>query len=242
MNNTTETNTEKQVKSKERVQKHGEVFTPQWVVNDMLNLLPDEVWTPEKTFLEPACGEGAFLIEIYKRKLQNINSQNQNHWEWYAAIVTSSIYGIELLEDNVKQCRKNLLKIFNDFYTKKFPNSIDNQLVETVKFLIDCNIIQGNALTCRKCSLNCGNECDKCDLIIFSEWKIANDKGACLLVETSDYKFQRNDYIYKELIKAEEMQKKASTGFFEVEFSNEKYGLKRSYNPVNYKEIQYAKD
>jgi len=70
--------TDKQVKSKERVQKHGEVFTPQWVVNDMLDLLPADVWEPGKTFLEPACGEGAFLVEIYKRKLQKIPTTTQN--------------------------------------------------------------------------------------------------------------------------------------------------------------------
>ena len=109
-------NADKQVKSKERVQKHGEVFTPQWVVNDMLDLLPADVWSPNTTFLEPACGEGAFLKEIYKRKLQNIKVETQSEWEWQAAIATSSIYGIELLEDNAKQCMQNLMQIFSDFY------------------------------------------------------------------------------------------------------------------------------
>ena len=146
---------DKQVKSKERVQKHGEVFTPQWVVNDMLNLLPENVWEMDKTFLEPACGEGAFLVEIYKRKLQKITTNEQNEWEWLVAIVTSSLYGIELLEDNAKQCRLNIMTVFTELYEKQFPETMNDELIQTVQFLISRNIIQGNALTYRKCTLTC---------------------------------------------------------------------------------------
>ena len=113
-----------QVKSKERVQKHGEVFTPVWVVKDMLNLLPKDCWSPEKTFLEPACGEGAFLIEIYKRKLQNIKAKLQDDLEWQVAIATSSIYGIELLEDNTNHCKQNLNPTFRLYCRfRRYPPS-----------------------------------------------------------------------------------------------------------------------
>jgi len=233
------TNTDQQVKSKERVQKHGEVFTPQWVVNDMLDLLPADVWEPDKTFLEPACGEGAFLVEIYRRKLQNIKAETQNEWEWQAAIATGSIYGIELLEDNAKQCIENLMQIFTDFYQRLYPDTQDNELIKTVQFLIHRNIIQGNALTCRKCSLACGNECSKCEKIVFSEWKAVSMKKEQSTM--NNYLFQRRDYTYEGIIDADKMQKSASGGIFEAVFSKEEHGLIKEYKPVNYKEIQYVK-
>ena len=80
-------------KSKERVQKHGEVFTPAWVVNDMLDMLPDEVWEAGKTFLEPACGEGAFLIEVYKRKIEKINVGTQGE-----PIESTSLYATQAIK------------------------------------------------------------------------------------------------------------------------------------------------
>ena len=231
MNITPETNNDKQVKSKERVQKHGEVFTPAWVVNDMLNLLPDDVWQPEKTFLEPACGEGAFLIEIYKRKLQKISTEEQNQWEWQAAIATGSLYGIELLEDNVKQCVQNLFQIFNNFYHTHFHKTQDEELIKTVQFLFNRNIIQGNALTYRKCSLDCGNECTTCEDIVFSEW-----------IPLNNDQFKRKDYTYQGIINADKQRQTSIGGLFETEFLKQEYGLIKEYKPTNYKEIQYAED
>ena len=180
----------KQVKSKERIQKHGEVFTPQWVVNDMLNLLPADVWQPGKTFLEPACGEGAFLVEIYKRKLQIIIAETQNEWEWQAAIATSSIYGIELLEDNTKQCKKNLKQVFREFYRLHYPDTQNEEVKKAIHCLIKHNIVQGNALTCRKCTIACGNKCSTCEKITFSEW-----------TPLENYQFKRQDYTYEGVLK-----------------------------------------
>jgi len=221
----------KQVKSKERVQKHGEVFTPQWVVNDMLNLLPDEVWQPHKTFLEPACGEGAFLVEIYRRKLQQISTKEQNEWEWQSAIATSSLYGIELLEDNAKQCRDNLIQLFEEFYNKSYPYTQDRELIQTVQFLINRNIIRGNALTYRKCTVVCGNECSTCPLIIFSEW-----------TPFSEAQFIRKDYTYQGVINADSHKKKYEGSLFEDLFSNEDYGFEKEYKPVYFKKIQYVEN
>ena len=230
------------VKSKERIQKHGEVFTPHWVVNDMLDLLPAEVWQPKKTFLEPACGEGAFLIEIFRRKLQNIVSttlnnhsttlDQQSKWEWQTAIATSSIYGIELLEDNAQRCKENLLRVFTTSYNKHFPNSQEKEFTKTIGFLIERNIIQGNALTYRKCKLSCGNECKKCKLIIFSEWSPVS--------ENNEHFFIRKDYTYEGIINTEQMRESASGGLFADEFSNDEYGLVKKYRPVNFKKIRYA--
>jgi len=232
MNTVPEAKKESQVKSKERVQKHGEVFTPVWVVNDMLNLLPAEVWQPEKTFLEPACGEGAFLIEIYKRKLQNIKTKLQDDWEWQVAIATSSIHGIELLEDNTNLCRENLIRVFAKSYNKHFPDTQDEEFTNTIRFLIEHNIVQGNALTYRKCKLSCGNECKKCKPIVFSGWT-----PVC---ENSQHLFIRKDYTYEGIINADKMRKTASGGLFEEEFSKEEHGLIKEYKSVNYKEIIYV--
>jgi len=218
-------------KSKERIQKHGEVFTPDWVVNDMLALLPDEVWKAEKTFLEPACGEGAFLVEIYRRKLNNKNSETQEEWEWQAVIATSSLYGIELLEDNAKQCAMNLFQAFSKIYDKKFPNTQDEDLIKTIQFLISRNIIQGNALTYRKCQLRCGNTCHTCEPIIFSEW-----------TPQDNLTLKRKDFTYEGIINTDKMRLSNNEHLFAKDFSTEKHGLVKEYQSVPYKQIRYAKD
>jgi len=209
-------------KSKERVQKHGEVFTPAWVVNDMLDMLPDEVWEAGKTFLEPACGEGAFLIEVYKRKIEKINVGTQEYWEWQAAIATSSIYGIELLEDNAEQCTMNLMRIFTKFYDRLFADTQNEEVIKTMQFILNRNIIQGNALTYKK-----GDG----KLIVFSEW-----------TPLENQQFKRKDYTYEGIIKASEQQKANIGTLFETDDNNTEIGLIKEYQPVNWKEIRYATD
>ena len=106
------------VKSKQRVADHGEVFTPSWMVEDMLNLVKDESERIDSRFLEPACGDGNFLKVVLQRKLATVQSRygksefERNH---YALFGLMCIYGIELLEDNVQECRENLLDIFAKF-------------------------------------------------------------------------------------------------------------------------------
>ena len=106
------------VKSKQRVVDHGEVFTPTWMVNDMLDLVKDESERIDARVLEPACGEGAFLQEILRRKLTTVQarySRNDFERRHYALLALMNTYGIELLADNAKICRTNLLAIFTDF-------------------------------------------------------------------------------------------------------------------------------
>jgi len=216
-------------KSKERIQKHGEVFTPTWVVNDMLNMLPEDIWEIDKTFLEPACGEGAFLVEIYRRKLERISAEIQAEWEWKSAIATSSIYGIELLEDNAEQCGMNLVRVFLSFYDKIFPNTRDEEVIKTIQFILSRNIIQGNALTYRKCAISCGNKCNKCELIVFSEW-----------IPLENKQFKRKDYTYEGIVNASEKQNASKGTLFEEEIKESETGLVKEYKPVNWKEIRYA--
>ena len=100
-----------QIKSKQRVADHGEVFTREQEVNAMLDLVKNETLRIESRFLEPACGDGNFLIQILKRKLDVVAKNyrtSQREYEFYAVLALCSIYGIELLEYNVKACRKRL--------------------------------------------------------------------------------------------------------------------------------------
>lgn len=150
------------IKSKERVQKHGEVFTPKWVVKDMLALLPNEILQNlSATYLEPSCGEGAFLIEIYKQKLNIANkiSKNLDEWEFNAFKATTSIYGVELLEDNLAVCKENLERLFVEYYEKacnKYNGKQNDKTKESIIFVINTNIVQGNFL--------------KPETIMLSEW------------------------------------------------------------------------
>ena len=111
-----------QVKSRERVQKHGEVFTNEREVNAMLDLVKHETERIDSRFLEPACGDGNFLAEILRRKLRvcrNLVEQRKNtqlEYEKNTVLAVSSIYGIELLPDNAMTCRERLFRIFCDEY------------------------------------------------------------------------------------------------------------------------------
>ena len=166
------------VKSKQRVADHGEVFTPSWMVEDMLNLVKDESERIDSRFLEPACGDGNFLKVVLQRKLATVQSRygksefEQNH---YALFGLMCIYGIELLEDNVQECRQNLLDVFAKFL------KIEGESVwyKAAKVVLAANVIHGDALTL-KTPAN--------DPINFPEWGYL---GAG--------KFQRRDFRYDSL-------------------------------------------
>jgi len=207
-------------KSKDRIQKHGEVFTPAWVVNDMLNLFPDEVWQPQKTFLEPACGEGAFLIQILERKLERLNIKKQQDWEFQAAICVGSLYGIELLEDNAEQCTMNIMRVFLKFYDKNFHKTQDNDVIKTIQFLISRNVIQGNALTYKQTNG---------ELIIISEW-----------TAKENFEFLRRDFTFEGIVTAGEVKKKNENSLFTDITQETESGLIKTYKPINWKKIRYA--
>lgn len=117
---------EKLIKSKERVKDYAEVFTPTRIVNDMLDTLPKEVFAPDKTFLEPSCGEGAFILEILKRKFANC----KNRKDYTTAL--GSVYGMELQEDNVKICINNIINLCSEYFkpTKKEIELINNHIIQ----------------------------------------------------------------------------------------------------------------
>lgn len=157
------------IKSKRRVQQHGEVFTPRSIVDAMVTLpgLDEVIKQATTTVLEPAAGEGAFLINILERRLSQLAEEYSNdlvRFENFALLAVSSLYGIELLEDNVKKCVMNLILTFHDFY-QSFAGKLDqkpNKDVEkSAKTIIAANIVQGDFL---KRTASDGKP------IVFSEW------------------------------------------------------------------------
>lgn len=134
------------VKSKKRVADHGEVFTPEWLVNDMLDLVKNESERIDSRFLESACGAGNFLKTVLNRKLSTVQSKySKSEFETrhYAILALMSIYGIELLKDNVQECRIELLTIFANF----LKVDSGNIWYRAASKVIEANIIQGDALT-----------------------------------------------------------------------------------------------
>lgn len=185
---TSQTVGKKQIKSKERVSQHGEVFTAEREVNAMLDLVAQETERIESRFLEPACGDGNFLIEILRRKLAvcrkrvEARQYTQLQYERNAVLAVSSIYGIELLRDNAEACRKRLFDYFCQQYEELFGEKCKQQCRDAVEYLLQKNIIMGDALTYKR--LDNPNE-----WIIVSEWGFIGDG-----------KVVRRDYSFSYLV------------------------------------------
>ena len=163
------------IKSKQRVADHGEVFTPDWLVEAMLDVVKDETERLDSRFLEPACGSGNFLIKILKRKLVTVEikySKSEFDRNHYALLSLMCIYGIELLEDNITECKANLLEIFAEYLNL----ATGDVLYSCGDFVLSQNIVHGDALTMRDMS---GNP------IAFAEWGYLG-KG----------RFQRRDFRF----------------------------------------------
>jgi hypothetical protein len=182
---------DKQVVSKQRVMDHGEVLTGKREINAMLDLVKQETERIDSRFLEPACGNGNFLTVILERKLAVIEkrySKSQLDFERNAILAVSSIYAIDILEDNVKQCRHRLFGVFEWSYTSLFKNKAKNECREAVRFILEHNIIWGDALTLKTVSKPQDN-------IIFSEWSPVN--GSLL---------KRRDFTFHGLLMHEEIK------------------------------------
>lgn len=175
---------EKLIKSKERVQKHGEVFTPSWMVQKMLDTEGVKEATEDiyATFLEPSSGDGNFLVAILERKLEAVTQQfDKMNWKTKSLFALASIYGIEFLEDNLELARFKMLDNYMGWYEKAFGErlSVNTGFYKSTKFIIHKNIIRGNTLTKR--------HPDTDEPIIFSEWKRV--KGKPSKVEWSEFTF-----------------------------------------------------
>jgi N-6 DNA Methylase len=161
------------VKSKQRVADHGEVFTPAWMVEAMLDLVKDETERIDSRFLEPACGSGNFLVRILQRKLAAVElkfGKSDFERRHYALLALMCTYGIELLEDNIAECRANMLEILAEYLKLE----ASDELYRAASYVLSQNLVHGDALKMRTSD----NE-----PITFAEWGYLG-KG----------KFQRRDF------------------------------------------------
>ena len=163
------------VKSKKRVVDHGEVFTPPWMVDAMLDLVKDESERIDSRFLEPACGSGNFITKILRRKLTAVEmkyGKSDFDRQQYALLALMCIYGIELLPDNIAECRNNVLEVFSDY----LQLDVTDDLYRAASFVLSQNLVHGDALTMRA---------SDGQAIKFAEWGYLG-KG----------KFQRRDFLF----------------------------------------------
>lgn len=161
------------IKSKKRVADHGEVFTPPWMVDAMLDLVKDEAERIDARFLEPACGSGNFLVRVLQRKLVAVElkfGKSEFEKRHYALFALMCIYGIELLDDNIAECRANMLEILAEYL------NIDetDDIYRAASFVLSQNLVHGDALTMKT---NDGKP------MVFAEWGYLG-KG----------KYQRRDF------------------------------------------------
>ena len=176
-------NKEQQIKDKSRVSNFGEVLTSKREVLDMLNLVNTETSRLDSRFLEPACGDGNFLTEVLNFKLNILEknySKNQYEFEKFSIQIFTSIYGIDILEDNIISARERLFNQFFDLYNKKFKSNINQKLLDCIKYILKLNLVHADALSLKKVKN------DK--FIIFSEWSLVSDK------------IKRRDFEFKNLI------------------------------------------
>lgn len=220
----------KQVKSKKRVTDHGEVFTAEREVKAMCDLVNDECLRIDSRFLEPACGDGNFLHEILSRKLDTVTKRYKKSpydYEKNALLALGSIYGVELMTDNVEICRERLYKIWDKYYKKAVKKSDRNEEVgESARYILEKNIICGNALSLHKVD---ANQQDTDEPIIFSQWSFAT--GPMI---------KREDYTFEELLTGgekntsnkEEEQLSLGTG------EDDEGTLIKVYSPIHYRRLK----
>lgn len=176
-----------QIKSKQRVSDHGEVNTNLREINAMLDLVKNETLRIDSKFLEPACGDGNFIIEVLRRKLQVIKdkySKSQFDFEKNLFIATASVYGIELLEDNVLSCRKRLLDFLEMEYKKIFNKTFKDKFIKTLEYILKKNILLGDALTLKTYQEDLIGK-----PIVFSDWSMIS--GGMV---------KRKDFVYSDLL------------------------------------------
>jgi len=178
-----------QINSKQRVVDHGEVFTAAREVNAMLDLVKHETERIDSRFLEPACGNGNFLAEILDRKLAVVKrryGKNPADYEKYSVLAITSIYGIDLLMDNVIACRERMFAIWEKAYKNACRKKINKDCHRSVKYILERNIVCGDALSLELVDENGKNIKEP---IVFSEWSFITGSN-----------LQRSDYTLNQLL------------------------------------------
>jgi hypothetical protein len=204
-------------KSKQRVADHGEVFTPAWMVEAMLNLVKGETERIDSRFLEPACGSGNFLVRILQRKLAAVELKfgkcdfEKRHYSLLALMCT---YGIELLTDNIIECRANLLEILADYLNLEESDS----LYQAAFYVLSRNLVHGDALSMRTSD---GQP------ITFAEWGYLG-KG----------RFQRRDFRFDVLTQMSAFGEEGT--LFAHLGKHEIFTPTKTYPPMTVSELAFA--
>jgi len=205
------------IKSKKRTADHGEVFTPPWMVEAMLNLVKDETERIDSRFLEPACGSGNFLVRILQRKFAIVEikfGRSEFEKRHYALLALMCTYGIELLMDNIAECRANMLEILAEYL------NIDDSdaLYRAAFYVLSQNLAHGDALTMR---MHDGPP------ITFAEWGYLG-KG----------KFQRRDFRFDVLTSSSAFSAEGS--LFAHLGKHEIFTPTKTYPPMTVSELAAA--
>ncbi len=184
----------KQVKSRSRVRDHGEVFTAEREVKAMCDLVKDETERIDSLFLEPACGDGNFLAEIFTRKLVSVTRfyrRRQFDWEVKSLVAIGSLYGVDILGDNVEACRERLFGIWDAEYRRLFKSKCAECVSLSARFILGRNIVRGNALSMKLVD-DAAQDTDS--PIVFSQWSLL----------AGGVKMRREDFEFASLLAAAE--------------------------------------
>ncbi len=190
------------VKSRARVADHGEVFTPRRIVRAMCDLVRGETLRIDSRFLEPACGDGNFLAEILRRKLEEVQRRYRRSafdYERFSLLALGSLYGVDILADNAAACRERLFGIWNAAYTAACGAGCAPAVRESARFILSRNIVCGNALTLRRTD---DRQRGTGEPIVFSEWSLPGN----------DAYFLRRDYTFENLLNGNAHPDLAHTG------------------------------
>ena len=204
----------------DRVKEFAEVYTSEKDVNDMLDIVNEETLRIDSRFLEPACGNGNFLVQVLIRKINVITKRYKNskvEFERYIVQAISSLYGIDILKDNVEMCRKRLFDLVIENYNKNYEKNISQKFIKTIKYILSFNIVWGDALSLL--------DQESKQSIIFAEWSFVT--GSLI---------KRTDYIFSDLIAYQPFEK--DTLFSDL---GEKVIIpdpKYSYKPIHYLDLE----
>jgi len=202
------------IKSKRRVADHGEVFTPQWLVEKMLDLVKGETERIDSRFLEPACGSGNFLVPVLQRKLAAVEikfGKTEFERRQYSLLAVMCAYGIELLADNIAECRANMLEVFADYLNLDETD----ELYKAASYVLSQNLVHGDALTMLMYD---GHP------ITFAEWGYLG-KG----------KFQRRDFRFEVLTQMSSFSREGS--LFAHLGKHEIFTPLKTYPPMTAREL-----
>jgi hypothetical protein len=185
----------------------------------MLDLVKDETERIDSRFLEPACGSGNFLVQVLRRKLAVVEQKyGKSDFErrHYALLALMCIYGIELLPDNIAECRANMLEIL----AEHFALTDSDELRQAAFRVLSLNLVHGDALAMKDAA---GRP------IVFAEWGYLG-KG----------KFQRRDFRFDALTASSTLTSEGS--LFAHLGKHEIFSPVRTYAPMTMRDLAAEKD